>query len=119
MNTERSGICAFTGATTMMSEEELQTFYAGRKAAGRAIDIETCELGCWHAFDADPYHVHDDLPSEWQDIGKNRFVCSPESDGWIHTSDLPADKHKALYERIYPRAEFPHLYVPDDDSIPF
>jgi len=50
--------------------------------AGRAIDIETCEIGKWEAYDADPYG-YQELHPEMQQIGTNCFVRSPESRGWV------------------------------------
>jgi hypothetical protein len=43
----------------LMTAEELSDWIASRGAAGRAIDIETCELGCWAAYDCDPYGACD------------------------------------------------------------
>jgi hypothetical protein len=63
--------------------DELQRWFASRKEAGRVIDIETCELGRWGAYDCDVYGVRD-LPPEMQQIGANRYVRSPTSDGWIN-----------------------------------
>jgi hypothetical protein len=36
---------------------EVEEFYANRRAAGRLIDIETCELFCMFACDLDPYGI--------------------------------------------------------------
>jgi hypothetical protein len=41
----------------LMTREELVAWLASRKEAGRAIDIETCELGKWPADDCDPYGI--------------------------------------------------------------
>jgi hypothetical protein len=37
-----------------LSTEEFKQWVASRKEAGRVINIETCELGRWHAHDCDP-----------------------------------------------------------------
>ena len=84
----------------LLTPEEMQQWVASREEAGRKIDIETCELGCWYAYDCDPYGADPDLPEEMKQIGTNRFVCSPESHGWVHEGDLPLASFKAMYERI-------------------
>jgi hypothetical protein len=83
-----------------MRKEELEQWVGSRKEAGRAIDIATCEIARWYTLDLDPYLVNDDLPDEWRQIGKNEFVRSSESRGWVHCSDLPEEKYKALLLRI-------------------
>lgn len=87
--------------TTMtdLTYDELPEWLAGRKEAGLKIDIETCKLGCWYAYDLDPYGVLE-LSEEERQVGSNRFVCSPESGGWVWEGDLPPDKAKAMYDRL-------------------
>jgi hypothetical protein len=80
--------------------EEFQQWVAGREEAGRHNDIETCELGRWYAYDCDPYGANPDLTEEMRQVGTNRFVCSPDSGGWIHEGDLPSAKIKEMYNRI-------------------
>jgi hypothetical protein len=84
----------------LMTAHELQWWVASRKDAGRIIDIETCELGRWYASDLDPYGVSRD-PDLYVQVGTNRFVRSPESNGWISEKDLPVEKFKAMYDRIH------------------
>ena len=84
----------------LMTGEELAAWVATREAAGRAIDIETCEIGRWPAYDLDPYGVRADLPDEMKQIGTNRLVRSPESSGWVWEGDLPPAKVGAMYDRI-------------------
>jgi hypothetical protein len=85
----------------LMGHAEFQEWLASRKAAGAAIDIETCELGRWHAYDADPYGARPDLPEEMQQIGSTRWVRSPESRGWVNEEDLPEASGIAMYDRIH------------------
>ena len=66
-----------------MTPVQLQQWIASREEAGRLIDIETCELGRWAAYDCDPYGVKPNLPEQMRQIGTNRFVRSPESRGWV------------------------------------
>jgi hypothetical protein len=90
----------------------LRAWLASREEAGRAIDIETCELGRWAAQDADPYGIREmlgELPEEMYQVGTNRFVRSPESHGWISEDDLPPDKFEAMYARI--RREWSKLKI--------
>jgi|SRR6516165_1455234 hypothetical protein len=89
----------------LMSEQELQRWLASCEEAGRAIDIETCELGSWHAWDCDRYGIRErlgELPEEDMDqVSRNLYVRSPESNGWIFEGDLPTEKSKALRNRIH------------------
>jgi len=74
-----------------------------RKEVGRKIDIETCELGQWPEYDCDVYgllNAQGELPEEMQQVGTNRYVRSPDSNGWINEEDLPPEKVEAMYARI-------------------
>jgi hypothetical protein len=101
----------------LMTKEELAEWVASRTVAGRAIDIETCELGRWGAYDLDPYGVDPDLPEELRQIGTNRFVRSPESRGWVWEGDLPAAKGHAMYARIEREREAYARSHPDDPRV--
>jgi hypothetical protein len=94
----------------LMPRKALEAWLANRKEAGRAFDIETCELGRWYAYDLDPYGVSQLSPEE-QQIGKNRFVRSSESRGWVHESDLPSDKFNEMYDRIEREADTYENYL--------
>jgi hypothetical protein len=92
----------------LMTIAEFGEWIASRAEAGRSIDIETCELDRWKAYDADPYKFLDrkgELREQMKQVGTNRFVRSPESRGWISEDDLPPDKHKAMYDRIRRESE--------------
>jgi hypothetical protein len=89
----------------LMTSEEMQQWVASREEAGLKIDIETCELGCWYAYDCDPYGARPDLPEEMKQIGTNRFVRSAESRGWVCEDDLPLASVEAMYERIHREAD--------------
>jgi hypothetical protein len=54
--------------------DELQRWVASRKEAGRVINIETCELGRWYAYDCDVYGVRD-LPLEMQQIAPTLTIA--------------------------------------------
>jgi hypothetical protein len=75
-----------------------QEFLASRKAAGQAMDVDTCDVIECYVDLADPYGVNRAPPAEC--IGKVRFVASAESDGWVLVGDLPEDKRRALNARI-------------------
>jgi hypothetical protein len=89
-----------------MSNGELRAWLASRKAAGKLIDIETCELDRWHACDEDPYGLREVLGERFYfQTGVNRFVRSRDSIGWIWEGDLPPDKARAMYRRIVTSVE--------------
>ena len=83
-----------------LTRAQFDAWLASRKEAGRVINIETCELGRWQAYDCDPYGARPDLPDGLKQIGTNRFVRSPTSNGWINEADLPVEKIRAMHERI-------------------
>jgi hypothetical protein len=100
MTDEEMGRMPWT--SDLMTSEEFRQWIASRKAAGREVDIETCELGRWYAYDADPYCCDDNttLNEEMRQVGTNRFVRTPESRGWVHEGDLPLASVEAMYQRI-------------------
>jgi len=80
-----------------------EEFLAGRKAAGRLIDVETCHIAGFYVDIADPYGVGGSIGC----AAKALFVASIESDGWIVDDDLPDDKLRELEARIDRRARTP------------
>jgi hypothetical protein len=100
----------------LMTKDELQGWISSRKEAGRVIDIETCELGRWGAYDCDVYGWRD-LPPEMRQIGTNRYVRSPTSNGWINEEDLPVEKVGAMYDRIEREFEAYCREHPDDPYV--
>jgi hypothetical protein len=86
-----------------MTSDELRQWLASREQAGRVIDIESCELGWWYVQVLDPYGIREALGELSDDeycVGRDHFVRSPESNGWVWEGDLPADKAKAMFARI-------------------
>jgi hypothetical protein len=83
-----------------MNEDQMtkEEFLANRVAAGRAIDVETCEIYKKTCSIMDPYGVDPDDSCEC--IGRVPFVRSAESHGWVCVYDLPKDKARALHDRI-------------------
>jgi hypothetical protein len=101
-----SGLHAMPWSRHEMTPEQLRKWLASRKEAGKLIDIETCEIGCWYAdANRDEYGIREMLgergDSEDGYIDKFNFVRSPDSDGWVCEGDLPPAKGKAMYDRIY------------------
>jgi hypothetical protein len=85
-----------------------EQFRADRKAAGRAIDVATCQIYWFLGWSADPYGIGEnpitDADLEVYQInwfkGCECFVRSPESGGYVWAYDLPKEKRKALRDRI-------------------
>jgi len=53
----------------------------------------------------DPYGIYQELGEfneEHSCIGRERFVRSPESNGWVSIHDLSKEKVRAFYERTDP-----------------
>jgi hypothetical protein len=88
---------------SFMTTEQIEQWIAGRKEAGAAIDIKTCELGCWPAMDCYPYDPfgEGEINPYMTQVGTNRYVRSPDSNGWINEEDLPLEKFGAMYDRIH------------------
>lgn len=80
-----------------MNDTEREEYLAGRKAAGRKIDVETCKIIKIYVNVADPYGIWG-RQVEWC-IGGLLFVASMESDGLVLVEDLPDDKARALDAR--------------------
>jgi hypothetical protein len=100
----------------LMTDDELKRWVESRKEAGLAINIDSCELGRWYANDLDPYGVSRD-PDLYVQVGTNRFVRSPESDGWVNEGDLPVEKVWAMYDRIDREWEARAEAHPDDPGV--
>ena len=95
-----------------MTEEEVQLFLADRKEAGKTIDVENCEFTwCWGQI-LDPYGVRSLSPEAYQ-VGRNYFVRSPKSGGWVHDGDLPPDTLTAFYKAL------PALMKQEENRLPW
>jgi hypothetical protein len=103
MPVQQTDLQAMPWTSDLMDIDEFRDWVASRKDAAATIDIETCELGRWPAYDCDVYGLRmarGELPEEMHQIGTNRFVRSPQSDGWVHEGDLSPVQVKAMYARI-------------------
>ena len=91
----------------MMRDEELEVWLAVRKEAGLKIDPETAEVEWIYAQTLDPYGVYPDLSEECQQVGREYFARSPESDTWVWFGDLPDATRKALWQKHASKLAFP------------
>ena len=98
--------------------KEFEAWLVTRKAAGEAIDIATCKLCVSTVQVLDPYGYRGaagTFPEEGDCIGRDYFVCSENSDGWIWYGDLPKEKKHALDERIKREASDEHWIFDEAD----
>jgi hypothetical protein len=85
--------------------DELREWLESRKEAGSKIDIATCEIGWWYGEALDPYGIYQELGEfneEHSCIGREYFVRSPESNGWVDIGDLPKEKIHQFRMRTSP-----------------
>jgi hypothetical protein len=78
---------------------DVEKWLAIRKEEGLKINPETAEVMWTYAQTLDPYGVDPDLPEELQQVGREDFARSPESNIWIHFGDLPEETRNALWQR--------------------
>jgi hypothetical protein len=101
------------GDTTMahendkMNKDEVEEWLAIRKEAGLHINPETAEVDWTYAQTFDPYGVDPDIPEEYQQVGREFFARSPESDVWVWFGDLPTATREALWSRHSRKLAFP------------
>ena len=85
----------------------VKQWLAIRKEAGVKIDPETAEVVWIYAQTLDPYRIYEDLPEECQQVGREYFARSPESDIWVEFGDLPEATRKALWKKHSRKLAFP------------
>jgi hypothetical protein len=90
-----------------MLEFDVEKWLAVRKEAGLKINSETAELTWVYALTLDPYGVYSDLPEECQQVGREYFARSPQSDIWVSFKDLPEQTHNALWHKHKSQLAFP------------
>jgi hypothetical protein len=90
-----------------MTQEDVKQWLAIRKEAGLKIDPETAEVDWVYAYTLDPYGVYSDLPEDCQQVGREYFARSPESDMWVHFGDLPEKTRDELRRRHKSKLAFP------------
>ena len=69
-----------------------------RREAGSRIDPETAKVMWHYARTLDPYGVYPDLPPECQQVGREYFARSPDSDIWVSFDDLPDETRETLWK---------------------
>ena len=90
-----------------MTKFDVERWLAVRKEAGLKINPETAEV-CWiYAQTLDPYGVRPDLPEDCQQVGREYFARSPQSDIWVSFKDLPKETRDALWETHKSQLAFP------------
>jgi hypothetical protein len=90
-----------------MTSEDLQEFLSIRKESGLKIDPSTAAVEWIYAQTLDPYGIYSDLPAEYQQVGREYFARSPESDVWVWFGDLPAAARDRLWEKHKRKLAFP------------
>jgi len=102
---------------TSDQEFDVKEWLAIRKEAGLKIDPETAEVAWIYAQTLDPYGVHEDLPEEYDCVGREYFARAPGSDIWVCFGDLPNEIRERLWERHGRALSFPAgLFVPLDPT---
>lgn len=89
------------------NETKVEQWLAIRKEAGLHIDPETAEVMWQYGQTCDPYGIDPDLPEELQQVGRNYFARSPESDIWVSFDDLPDATRKKLWAKHKDQLAFP------------
>ena len=86
---------------TASEKAEEEQSLAIRKEAGLKIDPKTAEVDWSYGLDLDPYGICDEweLPEEFDQVGHQRSACFPQSDIWVHFSDLPDTVREELWAR--------------------
>lgn len=73
-----------------------EQWLAMRKKEGLKIDPANAEVAWVYGLTLDPYGIHPDLPEELQQVGREYFARSPESDIWVSFGDLPEGTRETL-----------------------
>jgi hypothetical protein len=76
-----------------------EQWLAIRKEAAVKIDPETAEVFWEYGSVSDPYGLYD-LTDEEDNIGRNYFARSPQSEVWVEFHDLPAPTRDRLWAKI-------------------
>jgi hypothetical protein len=107
---------------TASENAEIEKWLAIRKEAGLKIDPETAEVDWNYCQTLDPYGVQDEweLPTEFDQVGREYFARSPGSDVWVSFDDLPDAVREKLRAKRGSQIAFPAGFegLPDAD-LPF
>jgi excisionase family DNA binding protein len=80
---------------------------AWRAAAGRVVDPQTAEVMWDYRLTVDPYGVVDEIPEEYQQVGRQYFARAPGTSVWIAFGDLPEQTRNALWAKYQAELAFP------------
>lgn len=89
------------------TKAEIGEFLAIRKEAALKIDPQTAEVFWDYRPTLDPYETGIELSEEEQQVGREYFARSPESDVWVWFGDLPDATAAALWEKHSSKPVFP------------
>ena len=90
-----------------VDELKIEQWLQTRKEEGRRIDPDVAEVMWSYVQTLDHYGVHPDLPDDCQQIGREYFARSPDSDIWVSFYDLPDETEIRLWERHKSVLAFP------------
>jgi hypothetical protein len=92
--------------------DEYRALMEKRKAAGRLIDPQTCEMAWWYAQTLDPYGDGLELAPEEYQVGREYFVRAPGSDTVVLVEDLSDE----IYKEVERLRKAGHYDKPPDPS---
>jgi hypothetical protein len=112
---------AMPWTSDQFTDEECRQWMVSREEAGRKIDPETCEIARWYVNEDDPYGLWCRLDPDPDyelnsQIGKSRWVRSPDSDGWVNQQHLSHEQYLAIEKRIRRERGEPEPPDLDDDG---
>jgi hypothetical protein len=84
-----------------------ELFHALLEIAGQQIDPASAEVGWWYAQTAHPYGVWQNIPEEYQQIGREYFARAPGTRIWVNFDDLPKATEDALWKAHSSKLAFP------------
>jgi hypothetical protein len=90
--------------TVTITWERFHTFL---KIAGQQIDPATAEVMWEYGQTLDPYGVWENIPEEYQQVGREYFARAPGTTVWVNFSDLPEATRDALWDRHSSKLAFP------------
>lgn len=96
----RRAACVQFARTSEQSDLGLAQWLAARKASALLLDPATAEITSTMAATRDPYGIHSEFRSEFDQVGREYFARDSKSHVWVWFGDLPDATHKALWKRI-------------------
>ena len=90
--------------TVTITWERFHTFL---KIAGQQIDPATAEVMWEYGLTLDPYGVWENIPEEYQQVGREYFARAPGTDVWVNFGDLPEATRDTLWNKHSSKLAFP------------